>query len=165
MITAFESYVELHWLSWVFLAILGALGWLVANVIARPLLEFWSDRREAIQVLRTQGGVAWGASEDRVKTANAAIRQAAAQMLFYAEGGPIIVRLYSKARGYKLRLAGLALQGLATRIGESFTEDGTTLQSDGVRVCLGATGGMNKSRQTAIRHMLIPNISDDSGRG
>ncbi len=154
MVTAFKSYIELHWLSWVFLAIIGGFGWLVANIVAKPLLDFWADRKNAIQVLRTNSWVGSQSSEESFMNALAAIRQASAQILFYAEGGPFIVRLYSKFRGYDLRLAGHVIRGLNRHIGERFSEDGISNQCDAARVCLGATRGMTKSRRAAIRKML-----------
>jgi hypothetical protein len=153
MVTAFKSYIELHWLSWVFLGIIGAIGWLVATLVAKPLIQFWDDRRSALQVLRTHGLLGWG-SEESFRNAVATVRQASAQMMFYAEGGPLIVRLYSKIRGYNLRLAGQCLNGLTGRMGENSTADGVSLQSDGVRVCLGATQGMKYSRLAEIRQLL-----------
>ncbi len=135
------------------------MGWLIANVIATPLVQFWADRRSAIQALRTHGSVGWLSSEERVKQAQAAINEAAARITYYAEAGPGIVRLYSWIRGYDLGLAGRALNGVHAKIGASSAAESNLLQCDAVRVCLGATKTMSPARRASIRDML-----DDADR-
>ena len=164
------EWIASHWLDWTAVAIAGAMGWLIANAVARPLVHFWADRRSAIEVLRTHGSVGWPASDEPMKAAHAAVRAAAAQMLFYAEAGPSIVRLYCKILRYDLRLAGLALNGIDARIGaSSFHNPAAGVdppQCDAVRACLGATKTMSKSRIAALRKLLedadAGNRADDS---
>ena len=149
------TWIGAHWLEWTTTAVAGAAGWLITNAIATPLKQFWSDRQSAIETLRKHGSVDWRASEERGREALASVRETAAKIMFYAEAGPVIVRLYARMRGYDLHLAGLTLNGLHLRIGDgNISESDSRRQCDAVRVCLGATTTMSPSRQSAIRKML-----------
>jgi hypothetical protein len=48
--------INSHWLEWAALAIADAVGWLITYTIAKPLREFWDDRRGAIEILGTDAG-------------------------------------------------------------------------------------------------------------
>jgi len=153
------DYIRSHWLEWAALAIAGAVGWLITNTIAKPLREFWDDRRRAIEILRTDGAVGWVSSEERVTLARSAVRQAAARLAYHAEAGAPVVRIYSRLRGYDLKLAEAALRGLGDNVGATMSNELFGRQSDAVRVCLGATGGMSRARARAIRQLLQESVA------
>lgn len=149
------TWIGAHWLEWTSAAVAGTATWLITNVVATPLKQFWSDRQSALETLRKHGPVDFRASEERAREALAAVREAAAKMMVYAEGGPAIVRLYARIRGYDLYRAGLTLNGVHSRIAYGNTSESDCLrQCDAVRVCLGATATIPPSRQRAIRRML-----------
>ncbi|MGO9038555.1 MAG: hypothetical protein ACLPV2_09900 [Steroidobacteraceae bacterium] len=153
------DYIKSHWLEWAALAIAGAVGWLITSTIAKPLREFWDDRRRAIEILRTDGAVGWTSSEERVTKARSAVRQAAARLAYHAEAGAPVVRIYSRLRGYDLGVAEAALRGLGDRVGETMPNDFFVRQCDAVRVCLGATGGMSRARAKEIRQLLQESVA------
>jgi hypothetical protein len=156
------TWVSAHWLGWAVTIVAGIASWLVTNVIATPLVQFWSDRRSALETLRKHGSVDWRASEERVREALASVREAAARMMFYAEAGPVIVRLYARVRRYDLHLAGLALNGVHSTIVDGNTSENNSRQCDAVRVCLGATNTMSLSHRGTIRKMLDEAVSNDA---
>jgi len=153
-VTTILVFIESHWIEGVAWAIAGAAGWLIINTVAKPLLAFWDDRQRAIENLRTDGATAWNASEDRVFEARRTIRQVAARLAYYAEGGAAIVRIYCRVRHYDLNLADNALRGLAGTIGNGVSNELFGRQTDAVRVCLGATRAMSSERVAEIQLRL-----------
>ena len=149
------AYFQVHWLDWLSGGLAAAAVWIAAQWIAKPIVEFLSDRRLAIEVVQQHGSVDGFASEETMKTAQASIATAAKRIMFYAQGGPQIVRLYSRIRAYDLRVAGLALNGLIGIIGTNASREQFKDQCDAVRVCLGATGMMSLQRKDNIRSKVL----------
>jgi hypothetical protein len=161
--TALGSYLQAHWLDWLSGAVAAVLVWISARWWAAPLQEFLADRRHAIEAIQEHGyrDPFLLASEESVKAARHAIGTAATRMLFYAQGGPGIVRLYCRLRGYDLHLAGRTLNGLASIIASGHRAP--DYQRDAARLCLGATRLISRDRQRAVRFMLQQALLDEQG--
>jgi hypothetical protein len=160
--TAIASYFQAHWLDWLSGAVAAVLVWISTRWWAAPLQEFLADRRHAIEAIQEHGYVEpfFLTSEGPIKAACAAIGTAAKRMLFYAQGGPGIVRLYCRLRGYDLHMAGRTLNGLATYIQTG--RQPPDYQRDAARMCLGAARLISPERQRVIRVMLQQALLDDS---
>jgi membrane-bound metal-dependent hydrolase YbcI (DUF457 family) len=154
------SYFQSHWLVSLIGGFAIVLTWIVTNWIGKPLLEFMSDRRQALEAIQVHGSVGSHSSEERVKEAWRAIATVAARMMFYAQGGPGIVRVYCRMRRYDLELAGLTLNGVHRFIGANVSRDVQQNQSDAARVALGATGLMSVDRKNEIRAMMRNALED-----
>ncbi len=148
------GFFESHWIGMVTWAIAGASGWLAINTVARPLLAFWDDRQRAIEILRTDGAIAWSASQDRMLEVHRRVREVAARLAYYAEASAAVVRVYCRARGYDLTLADKVLRGLADTMGDGLSNELFERQTDAVRVCLGARRPMSNARVAEIQLLL-----------
>ena len=131
------NYFQTHWLVWLMGALAVVLTWIGTNWIGRPLLEFISDRRDAIEAIQVHGSVCDFSSETTVKAAWEAIAKVAALMMFYAQGGPWIVTLYCRMRRYDLASVGPILNGVHGFIGNNVSSDTRKNQCDAARVALG----------------------------
>jgi hypothetical protein len=147
------TYLDAHWVELLTSAIVGVLVWIATNVIGGPLIAFWSDRRNVFEAVQQHGAVGWLASEERIKTAQAALSAAAAKMIAYAQGGPLIVRLYCWLRRYDLSMAGRALNGLHDIAGGAVADDLRINNCDAVRLCLRARG-LSTRRSNEVRRMI-----------
>ena len=158
--TAIANYLQAHWLDWLHGASAAIVTWIATGWLAAPLREFLTDRRNAIEAVQQYGAFdSFMASEEGVKAALAALGTAAKQMLYYAQGGPGVVRIYARLRRYDLHLAGRALNGLFDMI--SSGRRPPDYQRDAVRICLGADRLIPVDRRRAIR-LLLASAEHDS---
>lgn len=157
----FLDYLTTHWIGWLVFGVGAVVSWFGLNWLASPVLTFLDDRRHAIEAVQEHGSIGWFPSEQAATAARSALGTAARRMLFYAQGGPGIVRLYCKMRGYDLQLAGRALNGLASNVGSPMPE----YQCDAVRVCLGAARLISASRGRAILKVLRNEVQQGESRG
>jgi hypothetical protein len=103
------QFITAHWVEGT-VGVAGAvLAWLATNLIGGPLIKFWTMRQKVLETINEHEGVDYRASQDRVSVARVDLRQAAAKVLAYAHGGPLIVTIYCRLRHYDLLLAGKAL--------------------------------------------------------
>lgn len=151
----------LHWLE----GAAGALlAWVALHWLGAPLLKFMSDRRDAIESVQEFGSMNGSrASEERVRAAMDALGEASRRMLFYAQTGPVSVRLYCRIRGYRLANAGRMLLGLHNVIAGGHAP--FEYQADAIRICLGADRLISADRRRDIMRMvdeaLISNAEDE----
>ena len=146
------AFLASHWLSWLSGGGVALIGWFWLHIITKPLLEFWTDRRRAIEVVQRYGGGGEYASEERQRQALDAIAEVASKFSFYSRGGPMIVHTYCWFRRYDLAFAWLGLNGLRSKIATSSAVPAD--RCDCIRLCLGATGYMSAERKAEIRNMM-----------
>lgn len=147
------DYITAHWPEWAVGSAVAVTVWLITNTVGRPLVSFWSDRREALRVVQ-QHGIVGDVSLERAREAAIAIRSAAAAINVYAQSGPWIITTYCLLRGYNLQIAGGALNGLHHLVGNNYSDDDFRNQCDAVRVSLGATRGLPNERVQEILRMI-----------
>ena len=152
--SSIASYFEAHLLEWLIGIFVVVLTWVGTNWVGKPLLEFLADRQRTLEALEVHGGISDRSSEERVKEAWKAIAEVAARMMFYAQGGPWIVRSYSRWRKYELALVGRMLNGVHNFIGQNVASATWKNQRDAVRFALGATNLMSVDRKEEIRAMV-----------
>src|ERR1700739_4508369 len=89
----------LHWIGAALgAAVLGALGWVVTNFVAKPILDFRKDRMTALQVAERYA-FSWMSNGTE---ASKQLNDASAALLAHARGGSWVFRLYCKAMRYDL---------------------------------------------------------------
>lgn len=147
------SFIQQHWLGWVGWAAAGSVGWLGTNAIGKPVLELTAARMAALQALERHWSVGPMASEERARAASEALGTAAAALQALAAGAGPAARLYCRAMNYDLATAAGALRGLTHVLVDGHPND-RERQADAIRVCLGATRGMPRSRLNQIREDL-----------
>ena len=148
------AYLGNHWLVWLGAGLAAVIAWLATNVVAQPILGFWSDRRAALNAVQEHGLVDWNATGDRVSGARTALREASACLLVYAQGGPAIVTAYARLRGYDLAMAARALGGVHDMVGESSVGERQRNACDTVRLCIGATAMLSRERIAELRRLI-----------
>lgn len=152
--TELFPYIGAHWSTWLVAVLAALFTWVATNIIGRPLVTFWSDRRRTLEVVQEHASVDWSATQERVSVARHALRGAAATMSVYAQGGPIVVRAYCWLRRYHPALAGRALICLHDLVGEGQNTGTQKNNADAVRLLLGASARLSRQRVHELRRMI-----------
>lgn len=154
IVAGFVQYIGEHWVDWLNGGSAAIVAWIAASTLGGPLLTFWSDRRAVLEVVQEHGLVGFHAADDRIRDARASLRSAASKMGFYAQGGPLIVRLYCWFLCYDVAFAMRALNGLHDLTGEGTVSEQQTNNADAVRLFLGATRLLSTQRKKELRRMV-----------
>ena len=136
-------------------AVTGTIAWFATHAIAKPILEIREVRLKALQLAERNAHVRSTAPEGRIKAAQSAIADVAAELLALARARHGIAGLYCKSRRYDLELAVRCLNGLMRMIGDdSYRDENVSNNLDTLYYCLRAHRHLSRTRRTEIKGML-----------
>lgn len=138
------NFLKEHWST--------IIPWLVAAALAvtgyfrSPLRQLDTERRDALRVLQRCESLDLRASDQQRQEVDDQLREAADNIATYSGDPSFTIRTYCRLRKLDLDGAAGSLRALRRPVLLDGNVDHQRLKADGVRVCLGATRGMSRSR-------------------
>jgi hypothetical protein len=118
-----QGWLANKWISILVGAIGAVLVWFVTNWVGKPIIDVRDKRIKALQAAEQNSRVGYGASDERVREARAALGEAASALRSISRGHGRLVRLYCRLAGYDLETASSWLVTLHNMAGEIRYDD------------------------------------------
>ena len=118
-----QEWVANNWIGILLGAIGGLLVWFITNWVGKPIVDVRDKRIKALHAAEQNAHVGYGASNERVTEARAALNEAASGLRSISRGYGWPVRLYCRLARYDLEAAANWLITLHNMAGEPGYDD------------------------------------------
>jgi hypothetical protein len=100
-----QGWLADNWIGIVLGSIGGVLVWFITNWVGKPIIDIRDRRIKALHAAEENAHVGYGASNERIKEARAALNEAASGLRSISRGYGWPVRLYCRLARYDLEAA------------------------------------------------------------
>jgi len=150
-----QEWLANNWIGILLGAIGGLLVWFITNWVGKPIVDVRDKRIKALHAAEQNAHVGYGASNERVTEARAALNEAASGLRSISRGYGWPVRLYCRLARYDLEAAAAALIHLHNITGhEYFNNEARSLVRDAVYVFLHAHQHLSRKRVDEIKRQM-----------
>ena len=118
-----QEWLANNWIGILLGAIGGLLVWFITNWVGKPIVDVRDKRIKALHAAEQNAHVGYGASNERVTEARAALNEAASGLRSISRGYGWPVRLYCRLARYDLEAAANWLITLHNMAGEPGYDD------------------------------------------
>jgi hypothetical protein len=129
------------------------LAWFAANWVGKPILDARDKRLKALKAAERNAYVGYGARDERIVEARAALNDAVSDLRSISRG-QWPVRLYCRRAGYDPETAASVLVSLHNMTGNPCDDESRKLILDAIYVLLGADQHLKRERVDEIRRQL-----------
>src|SRR5947209_2434089 len=102
-----QEWLANNWIGLLSGAIGAVLVWFITNWVGKPIVDVKDKRIKALQAAEQNAYVGYGASNQRVREARAALNEAASGLRSISRGHGWPVRLYCRFAQYDLEAAAM----------------------------------------------------------